>query len=235
MTTTTNTSTSPSAPKANRDINELMSASDSGQSTFDKNRSAIIVGVALIVIAIIGYGIYATNSEKSKAAFNTKIYQFESTTLKNFQTNAADAALAKEAVNGLTNLQKELGNYEGLFPVVIKTSDLLISSSQLAEAQTVLAMGEKLVSDDYARYFILSRQAVVFEDLNQMKEAITALEKMTSLKVKIFEGKTYLDLGRLYAKMGDKKNAEKNFKHVVEKAKNDAEFVKMAQLYLSKL
>lgn len=232
---TTTTTTPNQTTKANRNINELMSANDNGQSAFDKNRSAIIVAVVLIVIAIIGYGIYSTKAEKSKAAFNTKIYQFETTTLKNFQANATDAALAKEAVLGLTNLQKELGNYEGLFPVVIKTSDLLISMSQLNEAQTLLKMGENLVSDDYARYFVLNRQAVVFEDLNQTKEAIMALEKMTSLKVKIFEGKTYLDLGRLYSKMGDKKNAEKNFKYVIEKAKNDAEFVKMAQLYLSKL
>jgi predicted negative regulator of RcsB-dependent stress response len=236
MTTTTTSSTSPSQPtKANRDINELMSANDNGQSAFDKNKSAIIIGVVLIVVAIIGYGIYATNSEKSKSAYNTKIYQFETTTLQKFQSNATDGALAKEAVVGLTNLQKELGNYEGLFPVVLKTSDLLISTSQLTDAQAVLKMGEGLVSDDYARYLILSRQAVVFEDLNLNKEAITALEKMTSLKVKIFEGKTYLDLGRIHMKMGDKVNAEKNFKHVVEKAKNDAEFVKMAQLYLSKL
>ena len=232
--TTTTTSPSPST-KANRDINELMSANDNGQSSFEKNKSAIIVGVAFIVIAIIGYGIYASTSEKSKSAYNTKIYQFESTTLKKFQTNATDISIAKEAVSSLTALKRDLGNYEGLFPVVIKTSDLLISMSQLNDAQMVLKMAEDLVSDDHAWYLLLSRQAVVFEDLNLNKEAITALEKMTSLKVKPFEGKTYLDLGRIHLKMGDKKNAEKNFKYVVEKAKNDAEFVKMAQLYLSKI
>ena len=100
-----------------------------------------------------------------------KFYQFETTTLKKFQANATDAALAKEAVLGLTNLQKELGNYEGLFPVVIKTSDLLISMSQFTEAQTLLKMGENLVNDDYARYFVLNRQAVVYEDLNQTKRS----------------------------------------------------------------
>ena len=51
----------------------------------------------------------------------------------------------------------------------------------------------------------------------------------------MFEGKTYLDLGRLYLKKGDKQKAKTSFQYVVDKAKDDPEFVKLAKIYLTKL
>lgn len=128
-----------------------------------------------------------------------------------------------------------MGEYLGLLPLVIKSSDALVANSHFTEARSVLAIGEKIASDDYSKYFILSRQAVVFEDMGEDKLAIETLEKMTSQSTKIFEGKTYLDLGRLYLKTNDKEKAKKSFTHVIEKNKDEAEFVKLAQLYMAKL
>ncbi|MGZ3809534.1 MAG: tetratricopeptide repeat protein, partial [Bacteriovorax sp.] len=138
-------------------------------------------------------------------------------------------------VDGIKSLHKEVGNYSGLIPVVIKASDALMSGQHLNEALEVLTIGQQVSKNEYSDYFIMSRLAVVYEDLGQNQNAILTLEKMNSKSLKIFEGKNYLDLGRLYLKQGDKEKAKASFTYVVEKAKDDSEFVKIAKLYLSKI
>ena len=128
-----------------------------------------------------------------------------------------------------------MGNYSGLVPEVIKASDLLMGQSHLNEALEVLTLGQSVSKNEYADYFILSRLSVVYEDLGQNQKAIETLEKMNSHSLKIFEGKNYLDMGRLYLKLGNKEKAKASFTFVIEKAKDESEFVKIAKLYLSKI
>lgn len=214
----------------NRNINQILDEGDVG--TFvTKNKNALIAILIAIVVAVVGFGVYSTFSDKSKAELNTKIYSFETGTLKGFNDKSDPKAL----LEGVRTLHKEVGNYTGLVPVVIKASDLLMENSHLNEALEVLMIGQKAAKNDYAEYFILSRLAVVYEDLGQNQAAIDTLEKMNSQSVKIFEGKNYLDLGRLYLKMGNKEKAKASFTYVVEKTKDESEFVKLAKLYLSKL
>ena len=218
----------------NGQMNEILTENNI-QGSIAKNKVAVFTILGIIVAAIVGFGLFKTFSDKSKTEYNAKIYTFETTVLKDYLANptAPNAPQTLEKAVGSLNL--EMGDYLGLLPVVIKSSDALASHGNFAEARSLLAMGEKIASDDYAKYFIYSRQAVVLEDMGEDKLAIEKLEKMTSQSVKIFEGKTYLDLGRLYLKTGNKEKAKTNFTHVVEKAKDEAEFVKIAQLYLAKM
>lgn len=220
-----NTTASP-----NRNINQLMNE-ENVAGMISKNKNALIAIAIAILVAVVGFGLYSTFSEKSKAEFNTLIFNFESGSLKNYNEKSDPKALVSE----LASLHKAVGNYSGMVPVVIKSSDVLMSGQHLNEALAVLEMGQKLSKNEYADYFILSRLAVVYEDLNQDQKAIDTLEKMNSKSLKIFEGKNYLDLGRLYLKLGNKEKAKASFTYVVEKAKDEGEFVKIAKLYLSKL
>jgi predicted negative regulator of RcsB-dependent stress response len=219
---------------ANNDLNGMLSESNV-QGMANKNKTTIFVVLGVLVAAAIGFGLFKTFSDKSKTEYNAKIYAFESTVLANYNAKPNEPNAAATLQNGIENLHKEMGEYLGLLPLVIKSSDALVANSHFPEARTVLSTGEKIASDDYAKFFILSRQAVVYEDIGEDKLAIDTLEKMTSHSVKVFEGKTYLDLGRLYLKTNDKEKAKKSFTHVVEKNKEDAEFVKLAQLYLAKM
>ena len=214
----------------NRGLNQIIREDDLG-SFFSKNKNAIIAIFIAILVAVVGFGFFSSFSDKSKALYNSKIYAFESTILKSW----TDKSDPKEMVNGIKNLYKEVGDYPGLFPVVVKSSDLLIGQGHLNEAQELLTIGLHVSKNEYANYFILSRQAVVFEDLGLDQKAIETLLKMNSQSVKIFEGKNYLDLGRIYLKLGDKIKAKASFTYVVEKAKDEAEFVKIAKLNLLKL
>lgn len=214
----------------NRSINQILDDGDA-TSFVSKNKNTIIALLAAIVIAVVGFGVYSTFADKSKTEYNSKIYAFDSGTLKSF----TDKSDPKAVVEGIKNLQKEVGNYAGLVPVIIKASDLLTETQHLNEALEVLNTGLKSAKNEYAEYFLLSRLAVVQEDLGQNQAAIDTIENMNSKSVKVFEGKNYLDLGRLYLKMGNKEKAKASFTYVVEKTKDDSEFVKLAKLYLSKL
>lgn len=220
--------TTTSAP--NRPINEIMNNDDVG-TILSKNKNALLAILIAIVVAVAGFGLYATFADKSKAEYNAKIHNFETTVLNTWSENSDPQAL----VTGLSKLHKEIGNYSGLLPLVIKSSDLLIEKNNLNEALEVLMLGEKLAKNEYANYFILSRLAVVYEDLGKTNEAIATLEKMNSQSIKVFEGKNYLDLGRLHLKAGNKEKAKASFTYVVEKAKDESEFVKIAKLYLGNL
>lgn len=214
----------------NRNINQILDDGDVG-AIVTKNKNAIVAILIAIVVAVVGFGLYSSFADKSKAELNTKIYTFETTTLKTF----TDKSDPKTIVSGIQGLQKEVGNYAGMVPVIIKASDLLMEGQHLNEALEVLKIGMKAAKNEYAEYFVLSRLAVVYEDLGQDQQAIDTLEKMNSHSVKIFEGKNYLDLGRLYLKMGNKEKAKASFTYVIEKAKDEGEFVKLAKLYLSKM
>lgn len=214
----------------NRSINQILEDGDAGNFV-SKNKNTIIAVLAGIVIAVIGFGVYSNFADKSKTEYNSKVYAFDTGTLKSFNDKSDPKAL----VEGIKNLQKEVGNYAGLIPVIIKASDLLTETAHLNEAQEVLNTGLKSAKNEYAEYFLLSRLAVVQEDLGQNQAAIDTIESMNSKSVKVFEGKNYLDLGRLYLKMGNKEKAKASFTYVVEKTKDEGEFVKLAKLYLSKI
>ena len=221
----TNTTTSP-----NRSLNQILNDGDAG-AVITKNKNVLIAIGTAILVAIIGFGLYSSFADKSKTAFNSKIYNFENNTLKNFNDKSDPKAL----VLTFKSLQGEVGNYVGLVPVVLKASDALMGQQHLNEALEILTIGKQISKNEYADYFILSRLAVVYEDLGQDQKAIEVLEKMNSQSLKVFEGKNYLDLGRLYLKNGDKVKAKASFTYVVEKLKDESEFVKIAKLYLTNL
>ncbi len=220
----------PTTPQ-NRNIDQILDESNI-QSFLVKNKTLFIALVTLLIATVIGFGVYRHFNDKSQTAFNSQIYAFETSTLKTYQTTKGDP---QAVVDGISKLYADMDGYVGLLPLVIKTSDALVVNNHLAQAKTVLTLGEESSDNDYATYFLLSRKAAVQEDLGENKEAIETLLKLNTQSTKIFEGKNYVDLGRLYLKTGDKEKARASFKYVVDNAKDEAEFVKIAQLYLAKM
>lgn len=218
-------------PAQNRNIDQIL---DEGniQSYISKNKSAFIALLVIIIGGVIAFGLFRHFNDKSQDDYNTKIYTFETTVMKAYEANPTDA---KPVVDGFMALAKEMDDYVGLVPVSLKVTDLLAKNNHLAETKQILAVGEEAADNDYASYFVLSRKAAVQEDLGENKEAIDTLNKLASHSTKILEAKTYIDLGRLYLKTGDKEKARASFKYVVDNNKDEAEFVKIAQLYLAKI
>lgn len=215
----------------NRNIKEIMNSGDVG-GLIQSNKRLFILLFILITASVIGYGIYSQVAEQKSIEFNSEIFKFDQGTLKKFTETGADA---KAVVAEFTKLHGNLKNYPGLFPIAVKLSDSLMVHKNLEDALDVLKIGSQVAKNEYNNYFVLARMAVVYEDLNQDQKAIETLEKMNSESFKVFEGKIYLDLGRLYLKTGNKEKAKMSFQYVVDKAHDEAEFVKEAKLYLTKI
>ena len=221
----------PTVSAPNRGINQIMNADDVG-NLFQKNKNLLITLFVLIVVVVIGFGLYAHFSDQSQISFNSKIYQFEQGPLKKYSETGSDVTAL---IQGFKDLHHSVTNYVGLLPVVIKTSDALVAHKNLNEALEVLNVGQAIAKNEYHHYFVLARLAAAYEDLGQDQKAIETLEQMNSSQIKIFEGKNYLDLGRIYLKSGNKEKAKSSFQYVVDKANGEAEFVKIAKLYLGKM
>ena len=228
MATTTNSS---GTEAQNRSINEISGGNDAFQM-IQNNKVWIGLAIAIIVLAVLGWGYYSTHSHQVNEKNAVKVLAFQNGSLKDYTENKIDA---KKASEDFTKLMSEVSGFEGVLPVGVQLADILLANKMNAEAVEVLMALKKLAKNDYAKYFVLTREAVALEDAGKTEEAIKALEEVASNSLKLFEGKTYLDLGRLYLKKGDKEKARKNFEYVVNTAKDEVEFVKIANLYLGQM
>jgi tetratricopeptide (TPR) repeat protein len=103
-----------------------------------------------------------------------------------------------------------------------------------AKKVMVILQKHYLHKNSYIDYSIYVRQAVLDEDAKDYKGAIKSLNAVLSLPVKIMEAKTYLDLGRLYIKVGNREKAKSSLFYVVDNFAGE-EFAKLAHLYLAQL
>ncbi len=223
--------TNVTAAAPNRNLKQIMDSGDVN-GFVQKNKTLLITLFILLTAAVAGFGFYSQVSDASRAEYNSKIYEFEQGPLKKYTETGAES---KALLESFKSLHSAVKNYPGIFPVIIKMSDSLMAHKNLEDALSILAIGNSVSNNEYNNYFILARMAVAYEDLNQDQKAIETLEKMNNAKLKIFEGKIYLDLGRLYLKAGNKEKAKTSFKYVVDKANSESEFVKVAKLYLTKI
>jgi predicted negative regulator of RcsB-dependent stress response len=197
----------------------------------EANKNGLTIGLIVLLVAIFGGGYWFTVQSKSKENYNSKIYTFEKSALDEYSKSGN----ADNLVSSFNLLYQSTGNYVGVIPVVLKVSDALIAHEKLEDALKVLTTGKNISGNEYAQFFINTRLAVVFEDLGKNQEAIDVLNKLSQSDLKVFEGKYYLDLGRVYLKMGNKEKAKASFQYVLDKAKEDIEFVKIAKLELANI
>lgn len=228
MTTQTNTS---GTNAQNRSINEI-SSGDDVFGLIQKNKVWIGLAIVVIVLAVLGWGYYSTHSHERNETSAVKVLAFQNGSLKDYTENKIDG---KKASEDFLKLASDVSGFEGVLPVGVQLVDTLLANKMNDEAIAVLGALKSLAKNDYSRYFVTSREAVAFEDAGKTDEAIKALENLASNNLKLFEGKTYLDIGRLYLKKGDKEKARKNFEYVVNTAKDEVEFVKIANLYLGQM
>lgn len=226
-----NSKNSPTSPP-NRSVDDVMEQTEVG-SFIIRYKVELISLVAAVLISLIGLGIYSNYKEGENARLAQVVHAFKSNEFQSFKGEKMDAS---QFIAKLNELVDKIGDYEGLISVLIGAADVMVKNDNLEGAKTLLEKGKDQFSrnNPWVKYFILSRLAVVYEDLGQTKEAISTLEELAMSGVKIMEGKVYLDLGRLYLETGDTKRAKQNLSYVIDKF-SENNFDKMAKLYLKEL
>ncbi len=211
-------------------LQEAMNETEIGAFLF-KHKNASIAVVAFIVLGVIGIGGYSYMDTKKGEKASTLVFQFREGSLKAYQDKKLDAAAL---VAGFGDIQKEVGGHRSLVLPLIEVTDLLVKDKHLESAHGLLEKGlaDYGRKDAIVHYFLATRYAAVSEDLGQDQKALDTLEKLMGSEAKLLESKTYLDLGRLYLKLGKTDKARTSFQHVVDNP-GQAELIKLARLYLA--
>jgi predicted negative regulator of RcsB-dependent stress response len=217
---------SPTSP-----IAEALSTTEMG-TFISRHYKLLIALVVLIIVSIFGYGLYRYQTEQKHQAYTETLYRFQTTELAPF---LAQEVSVQEFMQKLAGVYQEVGAFEGLVPIIIQASDELIARGQWEEAITALKKVSSLKREPTIHYFLATREAIAYEDLGQYREAIGVLEGLRSSPLKALEDKLYLDLGRLYFRVGDREKARLSFEHVLSLPMAQNEFAKLASLYLSEL
>ncbi len=214
----------------NREIDQVLNQTEIG-AWIAKNKAVVVIFAVLLFGGIFGWGGYHSLQGKKEQELGKKIYEFQEssyTQLIDKKLSPADYAIKFKA------LQKEIGDFEGLAPVLIKSSEHLVEQGAYKEASEILRIGLNSYDTPILSNMLSLHLASALEDLKDYNGAITVLEDLNTSSKKLFEDKVYLDLGRLYIAAGNKEKAKLNLQYLIDNGK-EAEFIKLAKLHLQDL
>lgn len=227
MTTTTD---SPTTPKQGTSIDEALGHTEFG-GWIAQNKMPVISAIVLLIVGVFAFGGYRQYSITKNNENADALYRVVNTKLASFEEGKTSA---EELVNSFNSAWDSVGAFEGATPFVIQVSDALRGKKNYEQAHALVMKALKGSTTPQSKYFLLARAAVLAEDLDKKEMAIEHLKEVLAGGAKFMEGKTYLDLGRLYRETGKPEMAKTSFEWVVENGK-EAEFKKVAQLYLEEL
>jgi len=196
--------------------------------TLKKNRGPVIIGIVVLLAFPLVYGVYNNLKEKKQVKFADQIFAFSQKELKELREGQLKPS---DFINSFSKLQDETSHFDANFPILLEAAEILDGKNELAAAKDLLEAGQKNYSNNYEKILLGLRLSAVYEDLGENEKAITLLEEMASSKVKILEGKIYLDLGRLYKKANNPVKAKEKFQYVLNNFDEEV-YKKLAQLNL---
>ena len=231
MTTTTKT---PSQEQANpietQAIDKELKATSFG-AWIAENKSLSISVIVLILVGVIGFGVFNHFQTKKNNEFAGVLFEFSQNELTQFREDKLDASTLVAKYNEVSS---EMGSFDGAASFSIEVIDSLMDKGNNEQAYKLATKSLEKISNAQSEYFIGMRAAVLAENLGKDQEALGHLNSLISSSVKYMEDKIYLDLGRLQFKTGNSEKAKRSFQYVIDNGKEE-EFKKMARLYLSEL
>ena len=167
---------------------------------------------------MVAYSFYQSNQNKNTQKLANEIFRFEQEHLLPLLEKGA-------SLDQMVSEYKGLFNHNGaatgtLTTPSIRVADYLIQENRIEDATEILKKSLKTAKSDFARFFIISRLAVLEQNAGKIDEAISLYERLLTQKVSVLTDKTYLDLGVLYLKKGNMGKAKSSLNYVIEKSKD---------------
>ncbi len=207
---------------------------DSMEAQWSKYKIPIISLVAVVVLSVVGYGLFSNHKENKNEEFGQKVYRFTQTHSAKLEKATYDVS---SYIASFKVLIKDVEGFEGAFPLLLSSADKIMQKGDLKESLELLQLGEKNYSssNSYKAFFVRIRLAALYEDMGKYNEAYEVLQNLLKSPVKLMESKVYLDLGRIHLKRGETKKAKTTFQYVIDNGKSGDDIVKMARLYISNM
>jgi predicted negative regulator of RcsB-dependent stress response len=198
-------------------------------SVIAKNKNAIILIVALLIVAVLGYAFYNNSAQKGVEEKADVLTAFKKDKLKLF---SEDKLSAQEVLTAFGEVENKVGSFFGLAPLTIELADELAKKGKASEAVGVLTKTHQNFSSKghYIHYLLAVRLAALNEDQGNFSEAAKYLEGILSAQIKIMEDKVRLDLARVYFHGNDKTKAKLNIDYVIEKG-SDNKMISLARAF----
>jgi len=222
--------TNEESPKIGTDVNQLLPENDIA-ATITRNKVPLAAaGIALLAI-IFGYGYFSQATTKKYNKYADALSIYTDAALKDMEKKDFKPS---EIVSGFRNVYQGKEGFASAGTMMAELSDKLIEKGHQQEAYDLLAMGVETQDNIEVLYFLRLRAAAVAEDLGKNLEALSHLEAVIASGSMYMADKVYLDAGRLYAREGKVEKAKASFNWVIKEG-SEAEFKKMANLYLGQL
>ena len=200
------------------------------QEMLQRNKRPVVACGILVCLCIIGSVIYFKRDHAQSAHALELIEKYENDALKKYTDNKLSPS---ELEKKLQELVVSSDGHRFVFSILMKTARELSKNKEYSLALKVLSAGQ----ERYAKknpaifYFISVDLAVLYEESGQLDKAVHILEKMDQSNVPILRDKIYLDLGRLYYKLGDKEKARLSLNRLLADSKEN-QWVNLGKIYL---
>ncbi len=194
-----------------------------------KNKAIMIIIVLLVILGILGAGVFHAMDLKNEAKASNLYHSYEVSALKDFTESKLDA---DGLVAAFEKVAKENSAHHAKFTSALLTFDALTSKGN--DTQALKIIKDLTSKNSFQTVLLNTRQAVALEKSGDIDGAIKKLEALQTLDVKVQEGKTYIDLGRLYQKKGNTDMAKKSFEFV-KTLNTESVFKSLADYYLQTL
>lgn len=197
-----------------------------------KYKVVAVILILAILVGIVASGVISHQNKKNEQATADALYSFEETSLKDFQAGKIDANKLVDQLNAVKAIHN---SPNAVLTTSLFVFDALISkNTKESNTQALNVVKDLSASNNNQKFLINPRLAVGFELNGDLDGAIKTLEELVATGLKINEGKTYIDLGRLYLAKGNKEMAKKSFEYV-KTVNTESVFKSLADYYLGTL
>jgi tetratricopeptide (TPR) repeat protein len=211
-------------------LDQILNETDIGQF-IGKYKILLSILFGVIIVGVIAQAIYSNMSDKKMNEMNGVVHAFQSGPMKSFMDKKSDQKTVLEKYN---QMMSDVQGYAGAGLVTLELAKEIQTRGDSATALSILEKANAQFNNPYVKFFITSNLAASYENSGNWEQARVQYEELLNSPVKVYEEKTYLDLGRVYLKLNNTEKAKASFQYVLDKGK-EAELKKLAGLYLENL